>query len=418
MHLGMEHGFSDFETELEDFEVRKTKKFERMWDMKSGGAVTELIYHKGTVYITSADHHVYAVDGKTGKEIWRFKTDGIICDSLPLVHKNLIYFGSYDKNFYCLDLGGKHVWKFRTGGEIGSSPSAFKNMVYFGSRDGFVYCLNAKTGEVIWRYKTGDEIASASTVYEKKLFTGSYDGYLYCIDTETGELIWRFKTGDHVWNDSKFNVHEGIIYFASFDNYLYAVSVETGREVWRFRTGKYGNCISPIIYDNAIYHPTRDGILYALDMEGKEIWRFKVGEAPVGPPIAQDHVLYVTSDCNHVHALERKTGKEIWRFEAGGYTWWQALVGDVLYVGSWDCHLYALDKNTGKEIWRFATSIQYQPPLDPPYEIFEMLVKKTKEEEDEEEEKYEVNVSEGFKDTYKAESEYQVKVEYQQKMKY
>ena len=51
--------------------------------------------------------------------------------------------------------------------------------------------------------------------------------------------------------------------------------------------------------------------------------------------------------------------------------------------------------------------------------MFEVTVKKEKtEEEREEEDKYEIDFSKGFEDIYETESEYHVKVEYQQSMKY
>ena len=206
--------------------------------------------------------------------------------------------------------------------------------------------------------------------------------------------------------------------FASFDNYLYALDAENGKEVWRFRTGKYGNTISAVIYKNNIYQPSRDGIIYCLTLEGKEVWRFETGDGPAGPPLGNGDVIYLSCDSGYMAAVERKTGKEIWRFRTGGYAWWMALNNDTLYLASWDCRFYALDTKTGKEKWRFATSVQHQPPLDPPFEIFEMIVKKDITTEDEDVQKYEVNFGESLKDEYEGGNEYQVKVEYQQKMKY
>lgn len=52
------------------------------------------------------------------------------------------------------------------------------------------------------------------------------------------------------------------------------VDIEDGNEVMRIRLGKYGVAFSPVIYKNVLYQQTRDGDLYALTLEGREIWRF------------------------------------------------------------------------------------------------------------------------------------------------
>ncbi|UCC92142.1 MAG: PQQ-like beta-propeller repeat protein, partial [Candidatus Aenigmatarchaeota archaeon] len=52
-----------------------------------------------------------------------------------------IFFTSSDENFYCLNLRGEEVWRFKTGGKIWSKPLIFKNRIYFGSFDCHLYCL-------------------------------------------------------------------------------------------------------------------------------------------------------------------------------------------------------------------------------------------------------------------------------------
>jgi len=66
----------------------------------------------------------------------------------------------------------------------------------------------------------------------------------------------------------------------------------------------------------------------------------------------------------------------------------------------------------------FSTSTLTKSETGEPYESFEVVVKRERtEEEIKEEEKYEVNISE-IEGEYETKSEYHVKVEYQQSMKY
>ncbi len=76
----------------------------------SGGPTLE----KGMVYFGACDQYVYAVDGKTGKEKWRFRTDGDIWTSCHVWDSKVI-FGSWDCNIYALDARtGKEKWRFET----------------------------------------------------------------------------------------------------------------------------------------------------------------------------------------------------------------------------------------------------------------------------------------------------------------
>ena len=51
------------------------------------------------------------------------------------------------------------AWRFNTGGPV-DSPTVSGGFVYFGSYDDNFYALNITNGEVVWRFKTGNNILS------------------------------------------------------------------------------------------------------------------------------------------------------------------------------------------------------------------------------------------------------------------
>jgi glucose dehydrogenase len=65
------------------------------------------------LFFGSSDENFYCLDIKTGREIWRFKTEGKIWSN-PLIANNRIYFGSYDCHLYCLTQEGKLIWRFQS----------------------------------------------------------------------------------------------------------------------------------------------------------------------------------------------------------------------------------------------------------------------------------------------------------------
>ncbi len=422
MDFGFE-GFesSDFEAELEDLQVKKLKKFDRMWSVKSGGSVWSIpLIKDGIVYFGAYDNKIYAVDSETGKEIWRVDTGGPIVANSPIIHKDRLFMGSNDGYLYCIGMNGKIVWKYKTGGGIAcSTPNFFENLVYFGSRDGYVYAIDIDSGKEIWRFRTGDVVVSSPTVRNSRLYIGSYDSNMYCLDCETGREIWRKKVGSEIVNECPFEIHYNVLYFSSFDNYVYAVNAETGKEIWRFKTGQYGNSFASVVYNGMIYHACRDGILFAISLEGKELWRKKFDGCMYSKVVIEQGKIYFAVENGKIYCMNID-GEILWEFKTSAdLTMCPTISGDKLYFGAWDCHLYCLDLE-GKELWRFATSSRQQAEMSSPYSIFKMEIKKeTGIEEIPEEKKYKKKKEETVSlSDYQIESEYSHTSEYKQKSDY
>lgn len=98
-----------------------------------------------------------------------------------------VFFGSSaDDAVRCLELStGKERWKFVTDGPVRVAPLIVNERVYFGSDDGFVYCLKAASGELLWKYRPGD-------AGQKILNNGRFIPLNPC---RTGVVL----NGDNVW---------------------------------------------------------------------------------------------------------------------------------------------------------------------------------------------------------------------------
>jgi len=96
------------------------------------------------IVIGSRDKRVYALDRKSGKEVWNFATKKKV-DSSPVVAGPRVFVGSADGNLYVLDLAsGKERKRFALGKEITASPAVGDNCLVIGTMDGAVYCIGAK----------------------------------------------------------------------------------------------------------------------------------------------------------------------------------------------------------------------------------------------------------------------------------
>ncbi|MBN2043078.1 MAG: PQQ-binding-like beta-propeller repeat protein [Candidatus Aenigmarchaeota archaeon] len=374
MDFGNSAGFSDFSAELEDFAIKKTRDFDRQWRIGSGGSILHSEMKDGVAYFGDCNGYFHALDLETGEALWRFRANDRIMGT-PAIDGERIYFGSFDGNLYCLSSEGKEIWRFESGGGICRPVLCYEGMVYFGSRDCCLYCLDGETGKEMWRFRTGGDIGSGACVSGGRVYFGSYDGNFYCLSAE-GKEIWRIKTGDHIQLFGSPLIHGERVYFGSFDNYFYAADAMTGNVSWKFKFGVYGSGGRYIEYRGVLYFPSRDGILYALTPEGKEIWRFR-------------------------------TGMEIFDFPK--------IRKGKLFFGCWDCHYYCIDIKTRELLWRFDTSSLSPAYLPPTNDIFQLEINTHKPDDDVEEEKYSVNISNNVMDSG---SEYSVKSEYVTKNEY
>jgi outer membrane protein assembly factor BamB len=95
-----------------------------------------------------------ALDARTGKEKWRFKTgedhqiyNQVGIQSSAAVMDGVVYFGCRDSNYYALDARtGEKKWVFNNKGSwVISSPAVQDGKVYFATSDsGLFYELDAR----------------------------------------------------------------------------------------------------------------------------------------------------------------------------------------------------------------------------------------------------------------------------------
>ena len=148
---------------------------EYTWKPPPGASPTRLVASPAVwdsmVYLGSDDGHVYAIDQKSGKELWKYAqkcmpAKSILCGgngirSSPAVDPadGSIAVGSYDKHVYKLDSKGNLLWAYKTGGSIyGPATIDSEGTVYVGSMhgDNCLYALHGKkqatsTAQLKWK---------------------------------------------------------------------------------------------------------------------------------------------------------------------------------------------------------------------------------------------------------------------------
>ena len=134
----------------------------------------------------SEDGNLYAYRAATGEELpWSpFVTEGKIW-STPTVLNNVAYFGSQDHHIYAVDLReGRELWRFKTGGAVVADPLLFDGLVIVGAFDKKLYALDADDGELEWEFEAGNWFWAGAVTDGETIFASAMDGNVYALDSD------------------------------------------------------------------------------------------------------------------------------------------------------------------------------------------------------------------------------------------
>ncbi len=268
----------------------------------------------GVMYTTSAWSIVYALDAKTGRELWVYD---------PHVPKR---WGQYA----CCDVVNRGV-------------AAWNGRVYVGTLDGRLVAIDAATGKLAWEKVTVDQslpytITGAPRVVNGKVVIGNggaeygVRGYVTAYDATTGDQVWRFYTvpGDPA---------------KGFEAKILEMAATTWNGEW-WKGGGGGTAWDALVYDpelNLLYVGTGNGSPWARDIRS---------------PGGGDN-LFLSS----IVAVNADTGEYVWHYqttprENWDYTATQPLILANIEIGGRERRVimqapkngffYVLDRTTGE----------------------------------------------------------------------
>lgn len=409
-------GTVSFAENKERIETISTREVNSGWKVSFDGSASEPVIHNGAIYIGSFGGGIYAIDPKSGNQIWRYQTGiGLTSgpeiiqsseksfgdmmgaalqatekkgkgkreiDATPVIEENTVYVGSKDYNFYALDaqtgelrwvtdidqpiwgkalVTDKHIIVQGVG--IGRSPSA-------------IYVLRKTNGQIMWSTK-GEGSATYPTIignvvyYSFREEFGSSNFFMNAVEANTGKLLWTrelqasrpgrvYISGDIVY--VRAYVGGGLIHnanntvsMASKTARIYAVNVSTGKLVWEFKGGSVDFSTELLVEPKNIIFITSEG-LYAINKNtGKQAWFLEGNFSPSNITVGK--FLYVHGDStrkdNKFYVIDPKTGKAIWNYQDKNI-FYTKVSGDTVYLSTEES-LVALNASTGKKLWKFKT---------------------------------------------------------------
>ncbi len=267
----------------------------------------------GCLFLPSMEGKIYAIEGLTGKIRWVYpKEKGEQpepVDASPIVHKGRLYLSTRAGTMIALDTStGKLIWSFK--GEkttekesySDTSPCLIDNLLLFTQPLGLMYGLSADTGKELWRFpKEGRlkaQISGTPSIAEGLIYLGDRSGNLFSLKKETGEDTWHNSTQVEGGVNSSMSAGLGALFAGTWAQYFYSLDMYAGGIRWRHRNEKitvWDSITSPslVLDQGAVVYGSSSGYIYALDMEGKEVWSYRLDKEINAPPVASDGFLYV-----------------------------------------------------------------------------------------------------------------------------
>ena len=376
--------FNDRETTIGRENVSRLKL---KWKFPAGGGFQNTPCVVGDrAYIGSFDAHIYALDVKTGRQIWKFDTEtpaqrrgeSDMRSSLQYAEGKLFFGNGYgDCSAFCLDAAsGKVLWKtaldediLRNQAHISYSPTYYQGLVFFGTSSGksHILCLDAETGAIRWKFK----VVEASDVGGGAVWTSA------AID-EQHEIVYN------VTGNAKTFMPPGPMLFV---NSIIAHDMRSGRMIWHHQERPadpfdFDFGCHPMLFD-ATYPPGRavrncvaagnkSGAIVALDRYTGEVYwraRFPTGPRGGGPRMSATAFAYnrvyltagavgsVGSTSSAAVALNAYSGEiEWWTPNEMGANAPIAVANRVFYQGLLNGKMQAFDTEDGRMLWEFQTS--------------------------------------------------------------
>ena len=249
----------------------------------------------GVMYVTNSWSVVFALNARTGAELWRFDPEtnresirysccGGVANRGVAVYAGRIYVATYDGRLIALDAAtGALVWDVDTWHptalgrfNITGAPRVAAGKVFIGQgssesgrRRGYVTAYDAATGEVVWRfYLTPGNPAEPFEHPELELAAKTWGGEW-----------WRYGGGGTAWNALVYDAELGSLYIGVgngspwprsirspgggddlFLTAIVAVDAATGRMRWHYQT---------VPGDNWDYSAAMDIALGEMDIDGE-----------------------------------------------------------------------------------------------------------------------------------------------------
>lgn len=313
------------------FEVERPTDDARKWAVDMDGPIqSDPLLVGDTLYVSSLDGKLTALNVQNGKKRWTFPTKGQFVGS-PVYDDGTLFIGSTDHNLYAIDASnGRARWHYDTEAPLFATPAVSKSVVCIGGKEQ-IFGIDRNSGQRRWVQPAGTEsFFQAHAVTDGDTFyLGGWDSTLYALNVLTGTPKWTAKMGRNFYFSPAIaspTLGPGRLYICSNDGLLHAVNLQTGKDDWAVPAPPKGDVFgygSPVYADGVVYLGGlgSNGDIYALNAnDGSLKWRHATGQTMYdgGPRLAPDgKSLAIMALRGRVSVLDTANGNVLWGYELG-----------------------------------------------------------------------------------------------------
>ena len=236
-------------------------------------------FAQGIVAIASGDGVVYGIDNKSGDLRWRYALEpgpSAFAQSPAVTDGRRFYVGAWDQNVYALDARtGREVWRYRASDRgfyysaAIARPALYQGRLLVPSNDNTLHCIDTNAGTSVWKQQApGDKFGYSSPVIAgDRIFIGSLGdkGQVHGLDAATGRILWTTATGATIYESSPAIIGDHIA-IGSVNGTLSVLRRSDGAVVgsYRFPPGLFLS--TPAVSGNRVYAATFAEKVVALQL--------------------------------------------------------------------------------------------------------------------------------------------------------
>ena len=183
-----------------------------------------LIY-RDNILLGLSDGFLVCISQDTGVVVWEKSLSqyGRFKNLYITLNENTVYASSYEQNIYALDAGsGKMFWAIEKMG--GSSPvTVHQNDVFFSTFNGDIVSANKATGKVKWKHSLKNSIATRPVVFQNTVYVAQSNGPLLALNKASGEVEAQYDRVKGALAPIRFQ--DNRIYLMSNEGQLHVIKV-------------------------------------------------------------------------------------------------------------------------------------------------------------------------------------------------
>ena len=286
------------------------RKQEALKILGINSTVQEQVVPDITLYLTTDDAMVQAVDAETGNTLW---ASGVGDRNYPTMEpavseKYLVIING--TTVYVLDTrNGKLIWKRKVVGIPAAGGTVAGSYVGVPMLTGELelYSLEADASRWPTNYQSYGQVFSPPTTAGNRIIWANASGDITAVTPGDSEIQFQLRTGVPIRGQVTYSAPDQL-FAATETGYVYSFKASTGEILWRFSTGDT-TTNAPIVVGNNVYVVTKYQGTFCIDAPtGKENWWAKEVHQFVA---ATDERVYGILPSGRMTVLDRQNGTSL-----------------------------------------------------------------------------------------------------------